>query len=85
MTDNLKLDPHTVKVDGSPIDLTRCSENTTTRLVCTYVLSGPITDKKITLTAADSVGHESSIQSEGFSIDTQDPSITNGQITYENN
>ena len=85
ITDNLKLNPHMVKVDGSPIDLTRCSENTATKLVCTYVLLGPISNKKITLTAADSVGYESSIQSEGFSIDTQDPSITNGQIAYENN
>ena len=74
-----------VKVDGSPIDLTRCSENTATKLVCTQILSGPISNKKITLTAADSVGYESSIQSEGFNIDTQDPSITNGQIAYENN
>ena len=74
-----------VKVDGRPIDLTRCSENTATKLVCTSILSGPISNKKITLTAADSVGYESSIQSEGFSIDTQDPSITNGQIAYENN
>lgn len=85
ITDNLKLNPHMVKIDGSPIDLTRCSENTATKLVCTYILSGPISNKKITLTAADSVGYESSIQSEGFNIDTQDPSITNGQIAYENN
>lgn len=54
-----------VKVDGSPIDLTRCSENTATKLVCTNILSGPISNKKITLIAADSVGYESSIQSEG--------------------
>ena len=77
ITDNFKLNPDGITIDGEKLDLSTCTERSVSKLVCSYTIIGPVKDKEITVVAQDSAGNENTKKSWAFTIDVDVPLISN--------
>ena len=77
ITDNFKLNPDGITIDGEKLDLSTCTEKSASKLVCSYTIIGPVKDKEITVVAQDSAGNENTKKSWAFTIDVDAPLISN--------
>lgn len=63
INDNNQLNTESITIEGQPLNLDTCTEKKSEKLVCSYTITGPVTNKTITVTAQDAAGHETTTKS----------------------